>query len=171
MIPLGYNARITSTQEGRQKERMQNRIGLQLMAALAFGMEIMVLYLVQLYPLYSLGLYNSLEVRRIQYLVWAMATPAVFYGGLSFLAGAWRSLRARTVGMDTLVALGVLSAYLYSAYIALTGNGVTYFDSATMIVSFLLIGRYLIIDWRRAGSQRITHVVADATRAGLEARH
>lgn len=143
LSPLGYRTRITSSKEEQKKERFQNRIGLQLTAALAFGMEIMVLYLVQLYPMYALGLYKSIEARRIQYIVWAMATPVVFYGGLTFLAGAWRSLRARTVGMDTLVTLGVLSAYLYSVYVTLTGSGATYFDSAAMIVDFILIGRYL----------------------------
>ncbi len=143
LTPLGYNARITSSKEEQQKERFQNRVGLQLMAATAFSMEIMVLYLVQLYPLYARGLYDSVEARRIQYLVWAMTTPVVFYGGLTFLAGAWRSLRARTVGMDTLVALGVLASYFYSAYVTITGNGQPYFDSASMIVNFILIGRYL----------------------------
>lgn len=143
LTPLGYRAKITSSKEEQQKERIQNRIGLQLMAATAFGMEIMVLYLVQLYPMYALGLYNSIEARRIQYVVWAMATPVVFYGGLTFLVGTWRALQARTVGMDTLVALGVLSAYFYSVYVTLTGRGQTYFDSAAMIVDFILIGRYL----------------------------
>jgi Cu+-exporting ATPase len=45
--------------------------------------------------------------------------------------------------MDTLVALGVLSAYLYSVFITLRGGGATYFDSAAMVVEFILIGRYL----------------------------
>ncbi len=143
LAPLGYRARITSSKEEQKKQRIQNRLDLQLAAAIAFGMVIMELYLVQLYPLYARGLYDSFEARRIQYLVWAMCTPVVFYGGLTFLAGAWRSLRARTVGMDTLVAIGVLSSYLYSAYAALTGRGETYFDSASMIVDFILIGRYL----------------------------
>ncbi len=143
LAPLGYNARITSTKEEQRKQRFENRLALQLMAATAFGMEIMVLYLVQLYPLYATGQYDTVEARRIQYVVWAMTTPVVFYGGLTFLAGAWRALRARTVGMDTLVAVGVLSSYLYSAYVTVTGNGQTYFDSASMIVNFILIGRYL----------------------------
>ncbi len=141
--PLGYDAHITSTKEEKQRQRFQNRIGLQLIAAITFGMEIMVLYLVQLYPMYALGLQDSLEARRIQYLVWALTTPVVFYGGLTFMVGAWRSLLARTVGMDTLVAIGVLSAYFYSVYVTLTGNGQTYFDSAAMIVQFILVGRYL----------------------------
>jgi heavy metal translocating P-type ATPase len=141
--PLGYHVKITSSKEKEEKERFQNRVGLQLMAATAFGMEIMVLYLVQLYPAYSLGLYATTTIRRIQYVVWALTTPVVFYAGSTFLMGAWRSLRAKTVGMDTLVALGVLSSYFYSVYVTLSGNGQTYFDSSSMIVNFILIGRYL----------------------------
>jgi len=143
LAPLGYRATITSSREKQEKERFQNRVGLQLIAATAFGMEIMVLYLVQLYPAYSLGLFDTTTIRRIQYIVWALTTPVVFYGGSTFLVGAWRSLRAKTVGMDTLVTLGVLASYLYSAYATVTGKGQTYFDSSSMIVNFILIGRYL----------------------------
>lgn len=143
LTPLGYQVSITSSKEEQQKERFQNRIGLQLMAATAFGMEIMVLYLVQLYPMYALGQSHSMEARRIQYIVWTMATPVVFYGGLTFWVGTLRSLQAKAIGMDALVSLGVLSAYLYSVYVTLTGNGQTYFDTAAMIVDFILIGRYL----------------------------
>ncbi len=143
LAPLGYRATITSSKEKTEKERFQNRVGLQLIAATAFGMEIMVLYLVQLYPAYSLGLYDTVTIRRIQFIVWALTTPVVFYGGSTFLVGAWRALRARTVGMDTLVALGVLASYSYSAYVTITGIGQTYFDSSSMIVNFILIGRYL----------------------------
>lgn len=143
LFPLGFRTKVTSSREEQQKEQLQNRIGLQLVAAVAFGMEIMVLYLVQLYPFYALGIYDTQVVRRLHYAVWALATPVVFYGGYTFLAGAWRALRAKTVGMDTLVALGVLSSYFYSVYVTLTGKGQTYFDSASMIVNFILIGRYL----------------------------
>ena len=45
--------------------------------------------------------------------------------------------------MDTLVALGTLSAYGYSVYITLTGSGETYFDSVAMITTFVMIGRFL----------------------------
>jgi P-type Cu+ transporter len=143
LSPLGYQVRVTSSKEKQAKERTQNRVGLQLIAATAFGMEIMVLYLVQLYPAYSTGLFHTLAIRRIQYVVWILATPVVFYGGATFLIGAWRALRARTVGMDSLVSLGVLASYFYSVYVTISGNGQTYFDSSSMIVNFILIGRYL----------------------------
>ena len=126
--PLGYRARISYGKEQRQKERVQDRVSLQLIAAIAFGMQVMMLYLVQLYPLYALGQFQSINVRQIQYMVWLLATPLLFFGGLTFLRGAWRAMLARTATMDTLVSLGVLSAYGYSVYVTFTGRGETYFD-------------------------------------------
>jgi len=124
-------------------ERQQERTLLQLVVATSFGMQVMILYLVQLYPLYAAGQFDSPAARRMAYLVWALATPVVAWGGSSFLRGAWRALRARTATMDTLVALGTLSAYGYSVYVTLTGNGEAYFDSVAMITTFVMVGRYL----------------------------
>ena len=67
----------------------------------------------------------------------------LFVGGLSFMQGMWRAMRARTATMDTLVALGTISAYGYSVYVALTGSGEAYFDSVAMITTFVMLGRYL----------------------------
>ena len=145
LSPLGYQARISYGKEQRQKERIQDRISLQLIAAIAFGMQVMMLYLVQLYPLYALGQFQSVNVRRIQYMVWLLATPLLFFGGLTFLRGAWRAMLAKTATMDTLVSLGILSAYSYSVYVTFTGRGETYFDSVAMITTFILFGRYLEI--------------------------
>ncbi len=141
--PLGYQVNFTSSKSGKQKERLQERISLQLIAAIAFGMQVMLLYFVQLYPLYARSQFDSMAVRRLQFLVWLLATPVLFFGGLSFLQGAWRALLARTATMDSLVSLGVLSAYGYSVYITITGAGETYFDSVVMITVFILFGRYL----------------------------
>ena len=64
-------------------------------------------------------------------------------GGISFLRGAWRALLARTATMDTLVTLGTVSAFGYSAYATFTGSGAAYFDSVAMITTFVMVGRYL----------------------------
>ena len=140
---LGYHARSLTNLDERQAERHQENTLLRLIVAAAFGMQIMLLYLEWLYPLYADGSYDTTETRRLQYVVWAMATPVLFIGGSSILRGAWRSLRARTATMDTLVALGTLAAYSYSVYITLTGGGEAYFDSVAMIVMFIMLGRYL----------------------------
>jgi heavy metal translocating P-type ATPase len=140
---LGYHARRIGGEAQKRSERQQNRMQLQLITAVVFSMQVMTLYFVQLYPLYGRGQFNSPAVRHIQYVVWALATPVLFWGGSSILRGGWRALRARTATMDTLVALGTLSAYFYSAYVALTGAGEAYFDSVAMITTFIMIGRFL----------------------------
>jgi heavy metal translocating P-type ATPase len=140
---LGYRARLLTNLGEHRAERGQERTLLQLIAAAAFGMQVMFLYIEQLYPLYAAGQFNAPEVRRLQYLVWVLATPILFFGGSSFLRGAWRALRGRTATMDTLVGLGTLSAYSYSVYVTLVGNGEAYFDSVAMITTFVMLGRYL----------------------------
>jgi heavy metal translocating P-type ATPase len=140
---LGYHARTIGDKAEKEAERKQEGTLLQLITAAAFGMQIMLLYLTQLYHLYAAGQFSSQDVRKLQYFVWALATPVLFVGGISFLKGAWRALRARTATMDTLVALGTLSAYSYSVYVTLTGSGEAYFDSVAMITTFIMLGRYL----------------------------
>ena len=143
LSPLGYQGHVLTDPGEAEADRREQRMVLQLIVAAAFGMQVMIFYLVQLYPRYAAGDYNAPDVRRLQYLVWLLATPSLFFGGLSFLKGAWRALKAGTATMDTLVALGTLSAYSYSVYIAMTGSGEAYFDSVAMITLFVLFGRYL----------------------------
>ena len=143
LSPLGYRASIQTSAADLREERVQDRIGVQMLAAFGFGMQVMMLYLVQLYPLYALGQYDSQQVKQLQYIVWFLTTIILFFGGSTFLVGAWRALKARTASMDTLVTLGAMSAYVYSVYVTLSGNGETYFDSVAMITSFILFGRYL----------------------------
>jgi heavy metal translocating P-type ATPase len=140
---LGYRARLLGDAAEERATRLQERLLLQLIVAVGFGMQVMLLYLVQLYHLYAAGQFDAPDTRKLQYLVWALATPVLLVGGFSFLKGTWRAMRARTATMDTLVALGTLSAYGYSVYVTLTGSGEAYFDSVAMITSFIMLGRYL----------------------------
>ncbi len=140
---LGYRGRMLTDPNEQRAQRGQERTLLQLLVAAAFGMQIMLLYLVQLYPQYAAGNFNVPDVRDLQYVCWALATPILLVGGSSFLRGTWRALRAGTATMDTLVALGTLSAYGYSVYVTLTGSGEAYFDSVAMITTFIMLGRYL----------------------------
>ena len=72
-----------------------------------------------------------------------LATPVLFYSGWIFFRGAWYGYKNRVVNMDTLVASGALSAYIYSIYAMLTQRGEVYFDSVVMIITFVLVGKYL----------------------------
>jgi heavy metal translocating P-type ATPase len=156
---LGYQARLLSDPREQKAEKQQERLLIQLIVAAAFGMQVMLLYLVQLYPRYAAGEFDQPDVRNLQYLVWALATPILLVGGWSFLRGAWRALMARTASMDTLVALGTLSAYSYSVYATLSGGGEAYFDSVAMITTFILLGRYLEKIGGRQARKDIRHLL------------
>lgn len=71
------------------------------------------------------------------------ATPAVIYGGWFFFTGAWRALRLRTTNMATLVSVAVLAAYLYSVGATFIFGGETFYEAATMLLAFVLLGHWL----------------------------
>jgi Cu+-exporting ATPase len=72
-----------------------------------------------------------------------LATPVLFYSGWIFFRGAYYGYKNNIVNMDTLVASGALSAYIYSIYAMIIGRGEVYFDSVVMIITFVLVGKYL----------------------------
>ena len=88
----------------------------------------------------------------------ALATPVQFYAGWPFLKGAGiRALRL-TANMDTLIALGTLSAFAYSVW-ALFHMEDLYFDSAAVIIAFILLGRYLEVRAKGRASEAITRLL------------
>ena len=85
------------------------------------------------------------------FVLWGLATPVVFWCGRRFFKAGFSALRHGSANMDTLVALSVSISYLFSVFNLLfpqvwTSQGLEahlYFESATMIVAFILIGRLL----------------------------
>ena len=78
-----------------------------------------------------------------EWLAWALTTPIVFWGGYPFHRAALRSARHGASTMDTLVSLGTLAAYLWSAVTLLIGGAHhVYFEVAAAVTVFLLAGRY-----------------------------
>ena len=85
----------------------------------------------------------------------ALTLPVMFYSAQPFFAGAWRELRVRRLGMDTPVALGLGAAFLASLWATLCQQGLVYFDSITMFVFLLLMGRYWESQVRNRASAQI----------------
>jgi len=90
-----------------------------------------------------------------------MTLPVVLYAAHPFFAGAWRSLRARRLGMDVPVAIGIGGAFAASAIATLTGVGAVYYDSVTMFVALLLVARYAEMRARRRAIASIEDVARD----------
>jgi heavy metal translocating P-type ATPase len=85
---------------------------------------------------------------------WALATPVQFYAGWPFLVHAARAARHGTTTMDTLVAMGSLAAYGYSVWAVLVSAGsdsmsmgtdpvAHYFDTGAVIITLILVGKFL----------------------------
>lgn len=72
-----------------------------------------------------------------------LAIPVVFWAGKPFFVKAIKLAKQGATNMDSLIALGVGSSYIYSVISLLTGRSALYFDSAAGILTFVLIGRYL----------------------------
>ncbi|MBD2626044.1 heavy metal translocating P-type ATPase [Trichormus variabilis] len=80
-----------------------------------------------------------------------LTTPVEFWCGWSFFRNAWKSLKHHTATMDTLIALGTGTAYLYSLVVTLfpgllISQGLephVYYEVAAMVVTLILLGRFL----------------------------
>ena len=81
--------------------------------------------------------------RWLHWLQFALTTPVVFWSGWTFFAKAWRLAKQRTANMDTLIALGVGSAYGYSLPALFRRSGHIYFEAGAAIITFVLLGRFL----------------------------
>ena len=78
-----------------------------------------------------------------------IALPAAAYAGQPFFESAWRALKGRRVNMDVPISLGVLLALGVSLYETIISARDVYFDSAVMLLFFLLAGRALDLAMRR----------------------
>ncbi|ELB90961.1 copper-exporting ATPase [Rhodococcus wratislaviensis IFP 2016] len=71
-----------------------------------------------------------------------LSIPVIFYSAWIFFDGAYRALRARTLDMMVLVAVAVGAGWLYSAVITLTGGGEVFYEAATVLTAFVLLGHW-----------------------------
>ena len=129
---------------GRHEEEMmreRRRSFRQLFVAGLSMMQVMM-YAVPVYMAEAGTMDASMELL----MEWAslfLTLPAVLYSARPFFAGAWSSLKARMLGMDVPVALGIAAAFGGSLHATLTRQGDVYYDSVTMFVFLLLASRHL----------------------------
>jgi len=112
---------------------------------------------------------QAIPRRAMLFILLFLSTPAVFWVGARFFSGAIKAARQKTADMNTLVAMGSFSAYLYSAAVTLwpgffalegsTGTPHVYFDGAAMIITLVLLGRVLELRARGRTSEAIHKLV------------
>ncbi|MCF7986443.1 MAG: heavy metal translocating P-type ATPase [Methylovulum sp.] len=97
--------------------------------------------------------------RRLHWVQLVLATPVVFWAGKPFFDKAFRLAKHRAANMDSLIALGVGSAFLYSLPAFFLRKGHLYFEAAAAIITFVLLGRYLEEQARGKAGEAIRQLV------------
>ena len=142
LAALGYRpglARGEAVERARRAERRRwlLRLGLAGLASLQAMMFAEALY-------FDVRGQMPLPTRDfLRWITFLISTPVVFYAGWPFLEGAWRECRGRRLGMDTLVASGMLLAWGGSVIETLRGGPQVWYDTAVMFVFLLLLARLL----------------------------
>lgn len=101
-------------------------------------------------PIVIIGMF-FMDMPYANLIMWILSTPIVFWLGRSFFVSAWKQLKHGSANMDTLVANSTGIAYLFSLFNMLFPNfwlsrGIhphVYFEAASVIIAFILLGRLL----------------------------
>ena len=149
---LGYRPHPLDATVLQQQVQDERRSALKRLGVAGLGMMQVMMYVLPLYVREQTRMDAEVEtfLRVISLL---LTTPVLFYAGWPFMSNALRALRNRSIDMDVPVALALVLAYGASVYNTLTRQGEVYFDSVTMFIFFLALGRYVEMTVRhRTGS-------------------
>ena len=141
---IGYDLMIDESEEAKETLEatlQDNYKSLQVKTIGAISLSV---------PLVVIGMV-FMHMPYANYIMWALATPAVFVFGRQFFIGAYKQARHFSANMDTLVALSTGIAYLFSVFNTLfpefwTNKGLeanVYFEAASVVISFILLGKLL----------------------------
>ena len=139
---IGYNAFAYNSKIADEKASLAKRdYFIRMMVAVFATMNIMMLSVAK-YTGFFTGI--TPEVKHLIHLgEFILSTPVIFYSGWIFYRGAYYGLKNRILNMDFLVSAGATFSYIYSVFILFGLKGESYFDSVSMIITFVLVGKYL----------------------------
>lgn len=89
------------------------------------------------------------------YFALMLSIPVIFYSSWIFFDGAWRALRRRTLDMMVLVAVGIGTGWLYSVVVTLTGGGEVFYEAASVLATFVLLGHWVEMRARGGANEAI----------------
>jgi Cu+-exporting ATPase len=139
---IGYNAYPYERTEIEKKATKENRdYFLRMSIAIFASMNIMMIGVAK-YTGFFTGMDEEM-LRMVHMAEFIFSTPVLFYSGWVFFKGAYYGLKNKIVNMDLLVSSGATLTYIYSLYVLFGGEGHSYFDSVAMIITFVLVGKYL----------------------------
>ena len=170
VVSVGYQAKAGEQrkEELTEKEEKQKEVR-DLLRKVFVGLSVGAVLIWGTFP----GLMETApSLLRNFYFQLLLATPVQFWVGWEFYRASIPALRNRSANMDVLVVLGTTVAYLYSAIVTLVpdlveGVGIEsepYFDVSVIIISLILLGRYLEAKAKAGTSEAIKKLI------GLQAK-
>ena len=153
----------TPDREQSAREEMQRRARSKFVVGAILSVPIVIGSMVEVFPWAPAWLHNP-------WLLWALATPVQFWVGFEFHAGFLRDLRHRTASMSTLVSIGTNAAYFFSLAVTLwphvfmPAGGMTYYETGAVVITLVVLGRWLEARARGRTSEAISRLVSLAPR-------
>jgi len=153
----------TPDREQSAREETQRRARSKFVVGAILSVPIVVGSMVEIFPWAPAWLRNP-------WLLWALATPVQFWVGSEFHAGFLRDLRHRTASMSTLVSIGTNAAYFFSLAVTLwphvfmPAGGMTYYETGAVVITLVVLGRWLEARARGRTSEAIRRLVSLAPR-------
>lgn len=139
---LGYTPKPYLADALKDSQQQENKQFLKRLGVAFIGMMQVGMFAIGLHA----GDISDISIEYRDYLRWVsalVATPVVFFSAGPFFSNAWRSLLAKSAGMDLPVSIAIGIAYALSMLATIAGTGAVYFDSIIMFTFLLLLGRYL----------------------------
>ncbi len=154
LAALGYRPWLATGEVREQAQRRERQRGLVRLGIAGLGAMQAMMFAEALY--FDTRGEMSIATRDFfRWITFLVSTPVVFFSGWPFIEGMWRELRARRLGMDTLIAGSTLLAYFASVIETLRGGAHVWFDAAVMFVLLLLAARMLEQRARRIASAQV----------------
>jgi Cu+-exporting ATPase len=139
---IGYNAYPYDPKSGEERATAQRReYYSKLLVGIFATMNVMWIAIAQ-YAGYFTGMESNIK-NILNFAEFILATPTLFYTGSVYFKGAYYGIKHRYITMDFLVATGATLTYIFSLYAMFSRNAEVYFDSVTMIITFVFAGKYL----------------------------
>jgi Cu2+-exporting ATPase len=139
---IGYPPHPFHGVEARDMERREDRsLLIRIAVAGAIAGNVMLLA----FALYG-GYFHGISPTFRSLFRWVslgLTLPSVLWCAQVFYRGAWGALKTRTLHMDVPISIGILAAFGWGVVNTIRNNGEVYFDSVTVLIFFLLIGRWV----------------------------
>ena len=155
LADLGYDPQPLAPESTARPEVAEQRTALKRLLVASLGMMQAMMFAVGLYAGDFQGMTDDMQY-FLRFVSFVVTTPVVFYSARPFFSAAWRGIRSRSPGMDLPVSIAVGAAYAASVFSMLTRGEAVWFDSVSMFVFFLTLGRFLEMRARHRSIDRST---------------